>query len=725
MSDSIIVECRNLDFINNADSTAGINPRANGDWETVIQDKIIIEEGDNILLKNVFIDTKATTSDKIVLPNLSLKFSFMRYVMNWLGAKNTTSGGPPATNIEVDMVNSAIVPYNRIDSVVIANNDAELYLSCTREQMNNSNLQYIHSVQFINPVGGTIDPDEFNFVFVFVDSNGDTQKKPVQINTYNGNTTLIIDATFDKSKKPVGMPQPGPSPDLDANQPCGIFNATKETGSEPKYEPSLLFGGALAFYEYGGKNDNPFTAGGKFVPEGMEQLFIIIPNSIQNNGVVTVGILDQYKPVVASKSIFIPAGNYDPEELCQEMNRKLNETTGIGGLYDPDANPENQQNPVGDNNLLVEVGGLADKNTDINNFVRLVQNSGSAQTEDLNLYGFHYNRDSGQANSQPGLNYIGTNQIALGFDKDTQQFFFEYAHMPIYSSKNEAVGYIGLTPNFPNGPDNTNPPDPAKQDKVELKSITKNSGILFTNLEAFLSDEFGNATTDTFDFWRGQLGFDLDKFKKDANGRITSTINDNCILVTTRQIQPIAGKKLQINGEPAMLPMTTTPLVDGINMAGGFFGLYNAVDATKSNFNQPQPITTATFPHNFLPAEITDTDPIYSNNSILSLNTKTTFGYFLVEINSHFQNTLITTDNTKDNVVGIVSRYYEADSFTSGGSESSVIYTHKGQPQLLSSFKCKILDPEKKTAKNIGPDNTIFLEVIKNPKPQIKPESKK
>ncbi len=125
MSDSIIVECRNLDFINNADSTAGINPRANGDWETVIQDKIIIEEGDNILLKNVFIDTKATTSDKIVLPNLSLKFSFMRYVMNWLGAKNTTSGGPPATNILVDEVNSAIVPYNKIDSVVIANNDAE------------------------------------------------------------------------------------------------------------------------------------------------------------------------------------------------------------------------------------------------------------------------------------------------------------------------------------------------------------------------------------------------------------------------------------------------------------------------------------------------------------------------------------------------------------------------------------------------------------------------
>ena len=644
--------------------------------------------------------------------------------MNWLGAKNTVSGGPPATNIVVDEVNSAIIPYNKIDNVVIANNDAELYVSCTQQAMNNSQLRYLHSVQFINPVGGTVERDEFNFVFVFVDANGVTQNKPVQVSTYNKNTTLIIDATFDKSKLPTGMPQPGPSPDLNANQPCGIFNATKVDGSTPKYETNLLFGGALAFFEYGGLKDNPFSGGGKFNPPGMNQRFIVIPNSIENNGVVTVGILDQYKPVVDTKSVFIPSGNYDPEELCQEINRRLNETNNIGGLYDPDATPTNQQNPIGDNNLLVEVGGIANKNPTLNNFVRLIQSSDTAQNTDLNLYGFQYNNSASQAATQPGLNYIGTNQIALGFNKDTQQFFFEYIHMPLYSNSNECVGYIGLTPNFPNGPDNTTPPDPAKQAKVELKGITKNSGLLFTNLECFLSDEYGTASTDTFDFWRGQLGFDLDKFKRDANNRITTTINDNCILVTTRQIQAATGKKLQINGDPAMLPMTTTPLVDGINMAGGFFGLYNAVDASKANFNQPQPITTATFPTSFLPAEITDTDPIYSNDSILSLSTKTTFGYFLVEINSHFQNTFINPENTKDNVVGIVSRYYEADSFTSGGSESSVIYTHKGQPQLLSSFKCKILDPEKKTAKNIGPDNTIFIEVIKNPKPQMNPPAK-
>jgi len=719
MSESIIVECRNLDFINSASLTQGLNPRDNGDWETIIQDKVVIEDGDNILLKNVFIDTKATTSDKIVIPDLSLKFSFMRYVMNWVGAKNTVSGGPPANLIKVDEVNSAIIPYNKTDNAVIANNDAELYVSCTKEAMNNSELRYLHSVQFKNPVGGTIVPDEFNFIFVFVDSAGVTQKKPVQVNTDNANTTILIDATFDQSKLPTGMPQPGisggGSPDLNPHQPCGIFNAkTYPNGTEPEYKTNELFGGALAFFEYGGLNDNPFSGGGSFVPSGMKILYIVIPNSIQNNGIVTVGVLDQFKPVVDSKSVFIKGGNYDPEELCQTINRKMNETTNIGGLYDPDATPANQQDPTGGNNLLLEVGGIANKNPTLNNFVPLQFNASTAQNDDLNLYGFTYNAEGTQAATEPGLNFLGTNQVALGFDKNTQQFFFEYLHMPLFSGQNEVVGYIGENPNFPNAVDNANPPDPAKQGKVDLKAVTKNSGLLLTNLEAFRTED-GVATTDTFDFWRGQLGFDLDKFKRDANGRITSEINNNCCLVTTRQIQAAAGKKLQICGEPAMLPVSTTPLVDGINMAGGFFGLYNAVDATKSLFMNFAPIETSTFPASFKAAEITDTNPIYSKNSILALSSKTTFGYFLVEINSHFQNTLITTENTKDNVVGIVSRYYEADSFTSGGSEASVIYTHKGQPTLLSSFKCKILDPEKALAKNIGPDNTIFLEVVKNP----------
>ena len=719
MSESIIVECRNLDFINNAAQTTGLNPRDNGDWETVIQDKIILEEGDNILLKNVFIDTKATTSDKIVIPDLSLKFSFMRYVMNWTGAKNTVSGGPPANLIRTDTTNSAIIPYNNTDNLVVANNDAELYVSCTKQALNNSELRYIHSVQFINPVGGTIVPDQFNFVFVFVDANGDTQEKPVVVNTDNRNTTILIDATFDNSKNPVGMPQPGPSPDLPGNgiQRCGIFN-TKADGRTPDYKPNELFKGGLCFLDYGAINNNPFSSGNR-PAQGMDIKFIIIPNGIGQSGMIDVGVVDEYKPVVDSREIQITGGNYDPEELCQTINRKMNETTNISGLYDPDANPKNQQDPTGGNNLLVEVGGIANKNSNINNFVPLRFNADSAQNDDLNLYGFTYNSEATQAASEPGLNFLGTNQVALGFDKNTQQFFFEYLHMPIFSGKNEVVGYIGENPNFPNGPDNTNPPDPAKQGKVDLKAVTKNSGILLTNLEAFRTVD-GVATSDTFDFWSGQLGFDLDKFKRDANGRITTEINNNCCLVTTRQIQAATGKKLQVCGEPAMLPVSTTPLVDGINMAGGFFGLYNAVDATKQLFMNFSPIETSTFPASFKAAEITDTNPIYSVDSILSLTSKTTFGYFLVEINSHFQNTLVTTDNTKDNVVGIVSRYYEADSFTSGGSEASVIYTHKGQPTLLSSFKCKILDPEKALAKNIGPDNTIFLEIVKNPQVEAK-----
>ena len=721
MSESIIVECRNLDFINNATLTDVQAPRLNGDWETIVQDKVIVEDGDNIILKNAFIDTKATTSDKIVIPDIALKFSFMRYVMNWTGARNTTTGTPP-TGISCDDVNSSIQPINKTPDVVIANNDAELYVSCSKSTLANSDLRYVHSIQFINPVGPFVQPDSFPFIFVFVDKTGATIQKPVTLATFNGNTTLILDATYDSGKTPVGMPQPPVDPDtgnvFSNPQRCGIFGA-KSDGVTPDYKPSLGFGGALTFEKVGAFNydggSNPFSGGGTFAPPGMKIKFVVIPDPINQAGIIPVGNVEEYKPKVDSRTIRIAGGNYDPEELCQTINRAVNSNDNISGDYNPSATPINQQNPTGDNTLLIEVGGIGDKNSDINNFVKLESNTGSVALEDNNLYGFNYNNNASQNVDEPGLNFVGTNQVALGFDKNTQQFFFEYLHMPLYSGGNEMVTYAGLLNNFPNGVNNVNPPNPAVQNVVGLHKVTKNSGVLWTNLEAFRVVD-GVQTNESFDFWAGQLGFDLNRYLADSAGRATTTPNPNCLLVTTRQLQAIAGKNLQVCGVDAMIPVCQSPLKDGVNMGGGFFGLYNAVNASTSLFMNPQPIKTANQASgaNLQTAEITDTQPIYSTNSILGLTTKTTFGYFLVEVNSHFNNELITIDNTKDNVVAIVSRYYEADSFTSAGSEASVVYTHKGAPLLLSSFKCRILTPEKILAKNIGPDNTIFLEVVKN-----------
>jgi len=63
--------------------------------------------------------------------------------------------------------------------------------------------------------------------------------------------------------------------------------------------------------------------------------------------------------------------------------------------------------------------------------------------------------------------------------------------------------------------------------------------------------------------------------------------------------------------------------------------------------------------------------------------------------------------------MAIVSRYYELNSFTSGGSDTSLIYTHVGDPITLSSFGVRIMKPDKTLADNLGENTSVFLQIIK------------
>ena len=94
----------------------------------------------------------------------------------------------------------------------------------------------------------------------------------------------------------------------------------------------------------------------------------------------------------------------------------------------------------------------------------------------------------------------------------------------------------------------------------------------------------------------------------------------------------------------------------------------------------------------------------------------TTFGYFLVEVQAAFGNNYINNNGNFKHIVAIVSRYYEKESYTSSTSADSIIYTHSGNPVIINSFNCRILNSDKSLAQNIGQDNTIILEVQKAPK---------
>jgi len=260
--------------------------------------------------------------------------------------------------------------------------------------------------------------------------------------------------------------------------------------------------------------------------------------------------------------------------------------------------------------------------------------------------------------------WVGSSDFEFSYIPNSKQFSVNRIHMPYYDSGNEAVGFIPF----------------GGQDKL----VTKNSGIMFEDLQAEVK-----ATGANFDFWSRILGFNLNRASAD------------CILAT------YTGVDASLNGQPARLPRFTR-FSDGINMTSGFSGLNAVVIKNGTNpFNYPP----SSIPATGIFSTSADVTPIIGKAS--SLNAQDAFGYFLVEVKAGFGNDFFTPENNARDIRAIVSRYYSVNSYTSGTEGDSIVYRHKGDSMMLSSFKIRILDSLKNVATNIGEDNTVFLGIIK------------
>ena len=105
-------------------------------------------------------------------------------------------------------------------------------------------------------------------------------------------------------------------------------------------------------------------------------------------------------------------------------------------------------------------------------------------------------------------------------------------------------------------------------------------------------------------------------------------------------------------------------------------------------------------------------------------------GYFLIEADLGLYNEFVGQNLTSTKIKGIVNRYYNSNSYTSGGSEISIPYIHKGLPVQINSIRCRILNPDLQPANKeggIGADNTIFISIRQNPNPtnQLPSESRR
>lgn len=95
--------------------------------------------------------------------------------------------------------------------------------------------------------------------------------------------------------------------------------------------------------------------------------------------------------------------------------------------------------------------------------------------------------------------------------------------------------------------------------------------------------------------------------------------------------------------------------------------------------------------------------------------------FLLVEFLTNFNGVYLTGNDSSKFINAIVSRNYTSNNYITGYSDSSITYEHKGESFVLSSIRTRILDPDTKmVGLDIGPNNYIILNIIKNIIPTVK-----
>lgn len=263
--------------------------------------------------------------------------------------------------------------------------------------------------------------------------------------------------------------------------------------------------------------------------------------------------------------------------------------------------------------------------------------------------------------------FVGSNQVQLSFNTITNKFFWNFLHFPVYKNSGTICTRIIGTQN-PN-----------------FTHQTKNGSIVFLELSAKNND-----TGEDYDFWGAKLGFQMDR-----------------ICVTP-------SKTLSFDDNGAIFHAELLSVDNGLNTTNAKVDLDSIVqksDPTGGNAEYNYQKVQSAAPFEFIENSLNEV--VQATNSTVSAIADITIPYFLIEMNAGFHNELISTETTSSTIQAIVDRYYSKGSYTMG-SQNAITYTHRGQPIVLSKFYTRILQPDRTVPQQLGDDNTIFIEIIRN-----------
>lgn len=368
-----------------------------------------------------------------------------------------------------------------------------------------------------------------------------------------------------------------------------------------------------------------------------------------------------YEPVIKTASVIFPAGEYDPVAFAEQFTRRI--------TIQKDQPVFNNRTPVAGNNLLITTWDLSGVHTDP---IMIKANynpdiSGSKQS-------FYW---GGVAQGLSADNmYLGCPLFQLNFDEEAQRFKIGQNHFSYYDSGgNIQVEYVPIGSSF-------------RSSSEEYKLVSAEGGIFFDSF--FASDD----TSTHLNYWADKLGFDVAEMTAQPKSYVDNQIGTSAI------------------------PNFQTNFTIGKQITTGNRGVDVAVRKTNS-----QVVPNLADPSgNFTTKIGNQIDEIYASKDFTITALK--YGYFLVSVDCGLTQDMITNKTIHNSIFSITSRYYQNGQFTTGTSADAVIYRHVGAPAYLNSLRVRILDDTYKVPNDLGDDNTIFLQLAKNPSnlPAIKDE---
>ena len=285
--------------------------------------------------------------------------------------------------------------------------------------------------------------------------------------------------------------------------------------------------------------------------------------------------------------------------------------------------------------------------------------------------------------NQDGGIWSGASQVALEFDDEQNKFFFSYLHTPAYSAPAPSTTAGDFAVRITKEPIQNGVSWNGSSDNQDLAPYTryekKGGGILLLSMEPA-------------DFWHDKLGFDMGAICADREYLDMSGLNGN------------KGTVLNQGALYDLTKMNALPNSDMLKegITGTAPRIVSSMNITKNTTYQTEGPPLLSIP--------LDTVEIYASNQVLE--DKITNGYYYIDVLSNFQNSITDNNETFKNTVGIVSNYFNSNSFTTGTSSDSLVYTHRGTSQRLSNFHVRILDEDRNHSDDLGENNVVFLEIV-------------